>query len=142
MPLRLWLVRAGAIVALLAVAAGFAQWGGTGSPASNGHDLLLLYVGADDCLPCRTWQHDAGAGFRSSQEFARILYREVKSPHLLDLLDDRYWPDELRRYRDGLDREAGVPLWLIISNGEVVERASGISQWQSTVLPKLRALLR
>jgi hypothetical protein len=106
------------------------------------HDVVLVYVGADDCLPCRKWQLEARPLFRAAPEFAAVTYREVKSSTLLDLLADEYWPDELRAYRDLLGRDAGVPLWLIISDNQLLQRSAGIAQWQSTVLPKLRSLLR
>jgi len=106
------------------------------------HDVTLLYVGAEDCAPCRSWHRGAGEAFRSSPEFHRVSYRQVKSPTVLDLLKDQYWPDDLREYRSRLDRGAGVPLWLVISEHEIVEQAFGESQWESTVLPKLKSLLR
>jgi len=104
--------------------------------------VTLVYVGADDCAPCRAWQRDAGPAFRASPEFARIVYEEVKSPKLFDLLDDAYWPLELRRYRERLDVKAGAPLWLLIADDAIVEKAFGLGQWQAIVLPKLRSLLR
>jgi hypothetical protein len=61
---------------------------------------------------------------------------------VLDLLKDRYWPDDLRAYRSRLDRGAGVPLWLVISDHEIVEQTFGESQWESAVLPRLKSLLR
>lgn len=103
---------------------------------------MLVYVGADDCAPCRAWQRDDGAMFRLSPEFARLTYREVKSPILFDILKDKYWPDDLRGYRDRLGRGAGVPMWLVISDREIVEQRFGATQWQAAVLPKIRALLR
>ena len=111
-------------------------------PPAIGHALMLVYVGADDCAPCRIWQRGAGAEFRASPDFPRVTYREVRSPSLLDVLKDDYWPDDLRRYRDRLGQGAGVPLWLVISDQEVVERGMGPSQWASAVLPRLKSLLR
>jgi len=111
------------------------------SPA-NRHDVTLLYIGAADCAPCRSWQRGAGAAFRSSPEFSRVSYREVESPTALDLLKDEYWPNDLREYRDRLDRRAGVPLWIVISDRHIVEQAFGESQWRSAVLPKLKSLLQ
>ncbi len=70
-----------------------------------------------------------------------MTYREVKSPHLLDLLKDEYWPEELRAYRNRAGYGAGVPLWFIIADGKMVEWRVGISQWRDAVLPKLRSLL-
>jgi hypothetical protein len=110
--------------------------------APHGRDLLLLYVGADDCVPCRTWQGGAGEAFRTSPEFARVSYREVKSPTLFDVLGDEHWPEDLRGYRDQLGPAAGVPLWLVIADREIVERGFGASQWHGAVLPKLKSLLR
>jgi hypothetical protein len=102
--------------------------------------ITLLYVGAEDA-PCRAWQQHEKIAFGASAEFARISYREVKSPTLLDLLEDENWPQDLRSYRDRLGPDAGVPLWLVIADGEVVDRGMGPSQWQSDVLPKIRELL-
>ena len=101
--------------------------------ASAPLDVMLLYVGADDCAPCRAWQREAGTSFRASAEFARITYHEVKAPTLRDILNDAYWPDKLRPYRDQLGSRAGVPLWLVIADNEIVERGFGIGQWQQAV---------
>jgi hypothetical protein len=104
--------------------------------------VTLLYVGADDCGPCRVWHTDDRPAFLTSAEFAHLQFREIRSPSLFELLKDDYWPDDLRSYRQGLDRGTGVPLWLVLADDEVVLRSSGISQWRRTVLPKIRALLR
>lgn len=105
-------------------------------------DVTLIYVGAEDCAPCRSWHRRGGEIFLSSPEFSRLSYRQVESPSVLDLLKDQYWPDDLREYRGRLDRGAGVPLWLVISDHEIVAQAFGETQWESAVLPKLKSLLR
>ena len=128
-----------ATVAMAVIAA--APWPRPGSSASTQAEILLLYVGADDCAPCRVWQNGEGAAFRASAQIARLSYREVKSATLLDVLKDEHWPDDLRGYRDRLGAGAGVPLWLVIADGEIVGRAFGASQWRSAVLPKLESLL-
>jgi len=104
--------------------------------------VTLLYVGADDCAPCRVWQDGEGAAFRASPEFSRLTYREVKSPTLLDVLKEESWPEDLRGYRDRIERGAGVPLWLVITGNDVVGRGFGPSQWRQSILPQLRSLLR
>jgi len=136
--------RAGATAAVLAavVLAMAFRWGPlTTVPTARGA-VTLVYVGAEDCAPCRSWQSVDGAKFRTSPEFAPIIYREVKSPTVRDVLNDDYWPDDLRGHRDRLGRGAGVPLWLVIADDEIIERAFGASQWHSTVLPKIKSLLR
>lgn len=104
--------------------------------------VTLVYVGAKDCNPCRTWQEGAGANFRASAEFSRLTYREVNAPTLFDVLKDEYWPTELRELRDTLDKRAGVPYWFIVADGRVILTAGGLSQWASAVLPTLKSLNR
>ena len=136
------LIAGAAILASAIAVVGMRGWDRPPSQPSSKHAVTLLYVGAQDCAPCRSWRGGAGAAFRASHEFGRVSYREVESPTVLELLKDEYWPDDLRAYRSRLDRGAGVPLWLVISDREIVERAFGESQWASAVLPKLRLLLQ
>jgi hypothetical protein len=138
-----WVARVAAAAMLVgALAAGANQWDRPRPQPAGGRAVTLLYVGAEDCAPCRSWRRGAGAAFRASPEFRRVSYREVESPTVLELLKDEYWPDDLREYRGRLERGAGVPLWLVISDREIVERAFGESQWASAVLPKLKSLLQ
>ena len=104
-------------------------------------DVMLLYVGAEDCAPCRVWQSGDGAAFLASADFPRIVYREVKSPQLHDVLKDEHWPDEIRRYRDGLRLSDGVPLWLVVADSKIVEQRFGAEAWRASVLPKIKSLL-
>ena len=111
------------------------------SPPKVRANVTLIYVGAEDCGPCRAWQSMEGKRFLESPEFSHLNYREVKSPTLREVLKDEHWPEDLRRYRDRLGARAGVPLWLLISSDEHVEWAFGASQWHAAVLPRLRRLL-
>ena len=131
----------------LAVAGFFAFVASSGvSPLANllakkPERLVLVYVGADDCAPCRTWQRDQAPTLRSPI-FARLIYREVKSPRLLDVMKDDYWPDDLRPLQTQLGPDAGVPLWLVIADGAIVGRGRGASEWNRTILPILQSLVR
>lgn len=136
-----------ATVVALAVAASLAFVAGRGvSPLANllakkPDRLMLVYVGADDCAPCRIWQRDHAPTLREPS-FARLIYREVKAPRLLDVMKDDYWPEDLRRLQTQLGPGAGVPLWLIIADGAIVGRGHGASEWSRTVLPILKSLVR
>lgn len=112
------------------------------SRPSRAADITLIYVGAEDCAPCRAWQNGDGAAFRQSADFARIAYVEVKSPHLHDVLRDENWPTEIRSYRNLLKRSDGVPLWLVLSNTEVIEQRFGPAAWRANILPAIRSALR
>ena len=133
-------MRSVVLAAILAALGVTAAWDSP-SPATHAR-LTLLYVGAADCAPCRNWQSGDGAHFRGSVEFARITYREVKSPTLREVLSDTHWPEDLRGYRDQFGHHAGVPLWLIIGDDEVLGKGFGASQWRDMVLPHIRTLAR
>jgi hypothetical protein len=104
-------------------------------------NVTLVYVGAENCAPCDVWQRNQGTAFRYSAEFHRLTYREVKSSSLLDVLKDDNWPEDLRAYRQAIGEHAGVPLWLVIADDRLVLQGSGATQWQNTVLPKIKSLL-
>jgi hypothetical protein len=104
--------------------------------------VTLVYVGADNCAPCDIWQRTQGIAFHDSAEFRHLAYREVKSPSLFDLLNDENWPEDLRVYRKTIGQGAGVPLWLVIVDDQLVMQSFGLTKWQEAVLPKIRSLLR
>ena len=130
---------AGIVVAIAAIMATVGA-GRAGKPARDA-DVMLLYVGAEDCVSCRAWQNGEGAEFLASAEFPRLTYREVKSPHLHDVLKDENWPDEIRVYRDSLRRSDGVPLWLVVADHKVVKQRFGAAEWRASVLPIIKSLL-
>jgi hypothetical protein len=142
--MRKWLTGFIALAALAAAAGIVVALGGAGPVASQRKPdrLMLLYVGAEDCAPCRIWQRDAAVSFQASKEFTQLVYREVKSPTLLDVLKDEYWPPDLRAFRAQIGPAAGVPLWLVIADGAIVGRGFGPSQWQRVVLPQIKSLVR
>lgn len=105
-------------------------------------DVKLIYVGADDCAPCRVWQNNDGAAFRRSAEFPRITYVEVKARHLHDVLKDENWPEQIRELRSRVRKSDGVPLWLVVSNDEVVAQRFGAAAWHAEILPAIQARLR
>ncbi|HET7802730.1 MAG TPA: hypothetical protein VFL53_00690 [Pseudolabrys sp.] len=113
---------------------------GDWTTTETARNVTLVYVGADKCAPCDNWQRNQGTAFRKSADFNRVSYREVKSPNLFDVLKDNYWPEDLRIYREAIDQRAGVPLWLVVADDQLVLQRSGLSQWQSAVLPKIRSL--
>lgn len=117
-------------------------WTSHAARPARDSEIMLLYVGAEDCAPCRAWQNGERAAFVASADFPRITYREVKSPHLHDVLKDENWPDEIRSYRGRLRRSDGVPLWLVISDREIVEQRFGAAEWRASILPKIKSLLR
>jgi hypothetical protein len=104
--------------------------------------VTVVYVGAADCAPCRTWRRDAGAAFRASDEFPRLTFREVEAPTLFDVLSDEVWPVDLRGYRARIDATMGVPLWIVVADGRVAAQGFGASAWSDRLLPAIRRLIQ
>lgn len=134
-----WLC-AGALAAVAAIIAALPA--ALPPPPARPANLKLIYVGAEDCAPCRAWQNNDGAAFRRSAEFARITYVEVKAPHLHDVLKDEIWPEPIRGLKNRLKKSDGVPLWLVVSNEEVLEQRFGAAAWRANILPAIRSALR
>jgi hypothetical protein len=125
------------LVAAVIAAAGRSDTEHQANPA----EVTVIYVGADDCAPCRIWRRDRLPAFAGSPVFKRLTYREVTSPKLFDLLKDEHWPDDLRQYRDSLDKSAGVPLWFIVADDKMMLTARGLREWGEVAMPKLRSML-
>ena len=102
---------------------------------------MLIYVGAMNCAPCESWRRTEAADFQACPEFSRLVYREVESPSLRDVLDDAIWPEDLRVYREFIAKGAGVPLWMVIADGQLVQQGFGLSQWRQTVFPTVAQLV-
>lgn len=132
--------RLGAAITVAVIAVG--AWSIHAARPAHHTDIMLLYVGAEDCAPCRAWQKGEGASFLASAASSRIRYREVKSPHLGDVLNDENWPKDLQVYRSRLKRSDGVPLWMVIADDEVVDHRFGAPAWRESILPTLNGLLR
>ena len=104
--------------------------------------IMLVYVGAEDCAPCRSWERSAEPAFRASMLSSRITYRVVKSPTLFAVLADENWPDDLKPLRAQLRPEAGVPLWMIIADDRLLTQAFGETQWRESIMPRMSTLLK
>lgn len=127
---------AGAAIAIPAADSPHAVASGDG-PARAGA-WRLVYVGADDCAPCRHWRDAHWSSVRRSTAFQAIEFVEVRAPRAAFLLRDEYWPEALRPLRGNIPKGAGVPLWLLVEHGTVVTRAWGVEGWRDTILPALR----
>ena len=104
--------------------------------------LTLIYVGAENCAPCDTWKRDHRDAFMDSPQFKKLKYKEVIAQDLKDVLSDKVWPAELRRYRDSAKRLMGAPSWLVVEDEQVIASIGGLSMWKKNVLPFLKNNIR
>jgi len=104
--------------------------------------LTVVYVGAEDCGPCRIWRRDARPAFLDSGEFARLRYREVIAPRLRDLLAEEGWPAELAMVRARVRAQPGAPQWFVLRDGRLVTADAGLSAWRRAIWPAIRVAVR
>lgn len=101
----------------------------------------LVYVGADDCAPCRTWRASNWTALRASPVFAPFVFAELRATRSADLLRDDHWPEHLRFIRDAIPPDAAVPLWFLLRDSTITHSAWGERGWRMTMLPALRRAL-
>lgn len=100
--------------------------------------LTVVYVGADDCGPCRAWRRDERPAFLGSGVFPAIEYREVVAARLYDLLAEAEWPADLAFLREQVRSRPGAPQWFVMRDGRMIAWESGLSAWQRVVWPTIR----
>lgn len=126
-----------AIGALLAII-GFAFATDSRAVRFDDGPILILYVGAEDCAPCRIWRRDHRPGLIAGMDRNRLHYREVIAPRTVDAFSDATWPDDLRSYVSEAKAVGGVPLWLVVREKRVLARAGGLSEWEKRVRPLIK----
>ena len=109
-----------------------------GARATSG--LQVIYVGGQDCPPCRRWRAAYEAQWLASPEFKQVAWIELESPRLREAYQERYWPGELRAVLEQLPKKSGTPRFLIVKDGRVVSNQFGGSKWLNT-MADLRKLL-
>ncbi len=101
--------------------------------------ITVIYVGADDCAPCRAWRKDDQPAFFGSAAFQKIKYREVITSHLYDLLAESQWPEDLSFVRERVKARPGAPQWFVMQNGRMIIWETGLSAWPRVVWPTIQA---
>ena len=109
-----------------------------GARATSG--LQVIYVGGQDCPPCRRWREAYEAKWLVSPEFKRVAWIELESARLREAYQERYWPGELGAVLEQLPKKSGTPRFLIVKDGRVVSNQFGGSKWLNT-MADLRTLL-
>jgi hypothetical protein len=108
-------------------------------PTAEQEALTVVYVGAEDCGPCRAWRRDERPSFLDSREFPTLHYREVIAPRLRDLLAEEQWPAGLAELRAQVRQRPGAPQWFVLRGSEVVAWEAGASAWRRAIWPAIRA---
>ena len=110
----------------------------TGNLATSG--LQVIYIGGQDCPPCRRWIATYKDGWLASPEYRQVTWVEVEPPHLKEAYQERHWPEALRPVLVQVPHRSGTPRFLIVEDGRIVSNQVGVSKWLKT-MAELKKLL-
>jgi hypothetical protein len=102
----------------------------------------LLYVGAEDCAPCRSWRAAHWDAVRAAHPPNRVRFVELRARRSAEVLDDALWAESLRPHRDAIPREAGLPYWVLSRGADEALDAWGLRGWDGIMAPALRRVGR
>src|SRR6478609_5424623 len=89
-------------------------------------NLQVIYVGGQDCPPCRRWATTYKDSWLASPDFGRVTWYEVEPPHLKEAYQQRHWPEALRPVLAQVPRKSGTPRFLIVADGRIVSNEVGV----------------
>jgi hypothetical protein len=102
--------------------------------------LQVIYIGSQDCPPCRRWSVTYKDRWLASPEYRQVTWYEVDPAHLTEAYRERHWPEALRPVLAQVPHRSGAPRFLIVSDGRIVSNEIGVSKWLNT-MAELRKLL-
>ncbi len=110
-------------------------------PRAASGDLMVIYVGAHDCAPCRTFEAEDMPRWQASGLSSTVRFIRVVAPKTSQAFNPRYWPNEAKPYLGAFTAPI-VPSFMLVANGSVVATGGGLRNWRQLTLPKLEQLAR
>jgi hypothetical protein len=101
---------------------------------------LVMYVGGQDCPPCRRWTAAYKDRWFASPEYRQVSWYEVEPPHLREAYQERHWPEPLWPVLAQVPHKSGTPRFLIVVDRRIVSNEIGVSRWLRT-MAELRTIL-
>lgn len=94
-------------------------------PVKDEPKIHMIYLGGDDCPPCRAWRATELPKLQKSEAFKAITFsyvqKTIKSPVPMSF----FLPDEVKPYKEKLDqasrRRSGSSQTAILVNGDVFD---------------------
>ncbi len=88
-------------------------------------DIHLVWMGGDDCPPCKSWRLHELPLLRSSPVFRAVRFIYVDKPVRSSVPPAQYLPQEIRPFKNKLDQASGgrigSPQAFLLVSGEVYE---------------------
>lgn len=110
-----------------------------GAPAASAADLTLFYLATPDCPYCRQWEAQSRGPLLASPEGRAVRFVEVRGETLRAPIEARHYPPAHRWGFDLIGPSRGVPRFVLVSNGRIIANAYGLTAYEHTFLPVLRA---
>ena len=96
--------------------------------------LRLLYLSAEDCAPCRTYERREFPEWLRSEAAKHVEFRKLDFYTFRDTQTDRGWPRDLRWVREKTYVRKVTPRFVVLVDRQVVSNRTGrLGGWRRTV---------
>jgi hypothetical protein len=102
-------------------------------------EMMIIYVCADDCGPCRVFEAEDLPRWMASPMARTVRLVRAKAPKTTQAFQAKYWPSEARPYMSAF-RAPIVPSFMFVANGNVVASGAGLAGWRQTTLPRVQQM--
>ena len=100
-------------------------------------EVHLIWMGGNDCPPCKVWRGMELPKLQASPEFQRVRYSYVTKAIAAPVPPKFFLPEDVRPYKDLLDIAgaggAGSPQAAVIVNGQVFDYFWGVRSAEEIV---------
>lgn len=97
--------------------------------AAHAKDIHVIYMGGDDCPPCVAWRANELPRLKQAQVFPTVRFSQVAKSIRSAVPPSWMLPDDVKPYKDQLDRAGGrnigSPQTAILVNGRVYDYFRG-----------------
>ena len=108
---------------------------------TTSNELMVIYVCADDCGPCRVFEAEDMPRWMASPLARSVRFVRARAPKSSQAFQSKYWPSEARPYMSAF-RAPIVPSFMFVAGGNVVAMGAGLSGWRQQTLPQVQNMVR
>jgi hypothetical protein len=105
------------------------------------NELMVIYVSAEDCGPCRVFEAEDLPRWMASPLARTVRLVRIRAPKTGQAFQAKYWPGEARPYMSAF-RAPIVPSFMLVAGGNVVASGSGLNGWRQQTLPQVQQMAR
>ena len=102
--------------------------------------LIVVYLSADDCSVCRSWERAKRPAFLNSAEGRKAPLREVSRRAVRQPVAEISWPRDLQWIRNAITVPHPTPSFLLVQGEKVLAVGVGGNGFDREILPKIRQM--